>query len=774
MNPILFLTSRMSNLPLWLSRVGTSSAVLITAMLVCVPATLPTEAQAAALCQASRSSDLPKILDFKMPAAGGLEGWQGAPAGTVFLDKKHAYDNRSSVRIERTPTSPSSFTFLTSCVRMDFTGKTIELRGFLRTQNVQGKASLWIREDGKGRQLALKNLPGRDLNGTTGWKQYSVSLPVEPQGRQVVFGVFLTGTGKAWVSGLQLLVDGKPIWEAPENKTVIDTDRQFDKGSGIVIKSLSRAQIANLVTLGKTWGFLKYYDPAVTSGHWQWDFELFRILPVVLAAPNRTSANQIILNWINGLGPIPHCNPCAQLNTKDLQLSPDLNWTNDPQLLGKALSTKLQEIYRNRLLNVNDQFYVALVPNAGNPIFEHERAYRSISFPDSGYQLLALYRYWNIIEYWYPDRNVIGENWDQVLAEFIPRLVMANDHIAYELQLMALIAMIHDSHANLWGSLKVRPPVGPCHIPVRLRFIQNQAVVTGYMDGANASNSQLQIGDVLTRLDGKEVPQLVTEWSPYYGDSNSAARLRDVASFMSRGPCGATVIGIRRDNREINLEIQRVPWMPTDLGSGTEVLTGPAFQLLSPQVAYLNPSLVHASQVADYIKRAAGTKGLIIDLRDYPLNNLQALGSLLISHVTPFVRFTVGNLSNPGAFYWTPALSLTPKPPHYEGKVVILVDAITQSHAEFESMAFRAVPGAMVVGSTTAGADGNVSLIPLPGGLHTYITGLGVFYPNGQPTQRVGIVPNVVVRPTIKDVRANRDVVLDKAVHLIQDKFSRK
>lgn len=741
-------------------------------MLVCVNATIPTEAQAAAFCQSSSSPELPKILDFEVPAAGGLEGWQGAPAGTFFLDKKHAYDNRSSVRIERTPTSPLSFTFLTSCVRMDFNGKTIELRGFLRTQNVQGKASLWIREDGDRGQLALKNMPDRELHGTTGWKQYSVSLPVEPQGRQVVFGVFLAGTGKAWVSGLQLLVDGKPIWEAPLNKTVVDTDHQFDKGSGISIESLTKVQIANLVTLGKIWGFLKYYDPAVTSGHWQWDDELFRILPAVLAAPNRTSANRIILHWISGLGPIPHCNPCARLNAKDLQLSPDLHWTDDSQLLGTALSAKLQEVYKNRL--VNSQFYVALVPNAANPVFEHERAYRFVALPDSGYQLLALYRYWNIIKYWYPDRNGIGENWDKVLADFIPRLAMANDRTQYELQLMALIAMIHDSHANLWSSLSVRPPVGHCHIPVRLRFIQNQAVVTGYMDGTNASNSRLRVGDVLTRLDGKAVPQLVREWSPYYGDSNSAARLRDIATFMSRGPCGETIVGIRRDNREINLKIQRVPWIPADLGSGTEVLPGPAFQLLSPQVAYLNASLVQPNQVADYIKRAAGTKGLIIDLRDYPLNNLSALGSRLISRVTPFVRFTVGNLTNPGAFYWTAPLSLTPMQPHYKGKVVILVDAITQSHAEFESMAFRTAPRAVVVGSTTAGADGNVSLIPLPGGLHTYITGLGVFYPNGQPTQRVGIVPNIVVQPTIKDILTGRDVVLDKAVDLILGKPSRK
>jgi C-terminal processing protease CtpA/Prc len=104
---------------------------------------------------------------------------------------------------------------------------------------------------------------------------------------------------------------------------------------------------------------------------------------------------------------------------------------------------------------------------------------------------------------------------------------------------------------------------------------------------------------------------------------------------------------------------------------------------------------------------------------------------------------------------------------HYAGKVVILVDETSQSQAEYTAMALRAMPGAVVVGSTTAGADGNVSSIPLPGGLNTMISGLGVFYPDHRPTQRVGIVPDVVVRPTIEGIAAGRDEVLERAVRVI-------
>ena len=53
---------------------------------------------------------------------------------------------------------------------------------------------------------------------------------------------------------------------------------------------------------------------------------------------------------------------------------------------------------------------------------------------------------------------------------------------------------------------------------------------------------------------------------------------------------------------------------------------------------------------------------------------------------------------------------------------MILVDEISQSQAEYTTMAFRAGPHAIVVGSTTSGNDGNVCPIALPGGVRSMIS----------------------------------------------------
>jgi C-terminal processing protease CtpA/Prc len=229
-------------------------------------------------------------------------------------------------------------------------------------------------------------------------------------------------------------------------------------------------------------------------------------------------------------------------------------------------------------------------------------------------------------------------------------------------------------------------------------------------------------------------------------------------------------IGFRRADERTHITASRQPLASLNLqAGGTHDLPGDTFRLLSDQVAYLKLSSTRSMQASSYVDRARGTQGLIIDIRNYPSEFVVfALGSLLVDRPTSFARFTSGDLENPGAFRWRAnPPTLNPTQPHYSGKVVILVDEVTQSQAEYTAMAFRTAAHAVVVGSTTAGADGNVSEIALPGGLRTMISGIGVFYPDKTPTQRIGIIPDVEVHPTIAGIGAGRDEVLEEALRQI-------
>ena len=79
-------------------------------------------------------------------------------------------------------------------------------------------------------------------------------------------------------------------------------------------------------------------------------------------------------------------------------------------------------------------------------------------------------------------------------------------------------------------------------------------------------------------------------------------------------------------------------------------------------------------------------------------------------------------------------------------------------------------PNAIKIGSQTSGADGNVSMIYLPGGIVTYFTGLGVFYPDYTETQRIGIIPDIEIHPTIAGIREGRDEVLEVALQYTRER----
>jgi hypothetical protein len=196
--------------------------------------------------------------------------------------------------------------------------------------------------------------------------------------------------------------------------------------------------------------------------------------------------------------------------------------------------------------------------------------------------------------------------------------------------------------------------------------------------------------------------------------------------------------------------------------------------MLSADVAYLKISTAKSPDIAGYLAQAANASVLVVDCRGYPTDYLvYSLSGHLTANPVPFARITKADPANPGAFRWTDLLVIPPRTPTFNGKIVILVDETTQSAAEFVAMSLRAAPNATVMGSTTAGADGNVSGIPLPGGVGGLISGIGIFYPDRSPTQRVGIVPDVVLNRTIAEVRGTGESVLNRAIsHALGSSFT--
>ncbi|VAW29622.1 FIG00652073: hypothetical protein [hydrothermal vent metagenome] len=694
------------------------------------------------------------------------EGWfKWGNYELTISDTSHSGKKSGKITSDK---AGSSFGSVAYKIPTNYSGKTIQLEGYMKIKNVEnGFAGLLLRVDGNGRSLAFDNMQNQNIAGTKDWQKYIITLDYPDEAENIFIAGILSGKGEAWFDDFVLSIDGKNIQtlkEVEKELSKAQLDKEFDNGSLIELSNLTTGNIKNLELLGRVWGFLKYHHPEIAKGNYNWDYELFRFLPKYIEIENNKEKDKLVIDWVNSLGKVEECIKCKPVS-KNALLKPDLEWIKNQS---EDLKNKLLYVYNNR--SQGEHYYIGMTSNVGNPKFKNENPYSNMSFPDDGFRLLSLYRYWNMINYFFPYKHLMDEDWNNKLRKYITQFINAKDELEYELATVEIIGEIQDTHANLWGGAdKIDEWKGVNYSPLHLRFIENQLVVTDYYNEELKNQVGLQIGDVITKINGNSIDKIVKEKSKYYPASNVPTRLRDISPDLLRSNSDYIDIEFVSDNSNPQTKtIKLYPKDSLDIYRWYRRNDDKSFKMLENNIGYVTLQNIKEGDISKIKSEFKDTKGIIIDIRNYPSTFVPfSLGSYFVSTSTPFVKFTNGNVDNPGEFTFTSNLEIPNQGKTYQGKLIVLLNELSQSQAEYTSMAFRAGDNTTIIGSTTAGADGNVSAIMLPGGLRTMISGIGVNYPNGDETQRVGIVPNIEVKPTIEGIRQGKDELVEKAIEII-------
>ena len=703
-------------------------------------------------------------LDFEQLPPGQMLPNAWFPWGTYTLRTDSTVVHSGQYAANITANGQGNFGSIAYRLPANYEGDSITLEGYMKLDSVaDGFAGLLLRVDADRKPLVFDNMQQRKLQGTMDWQQYRTTLPFPQEAEDIYVAGILVGKGQAWFDDFKVLIDGEDIQTLPEVAKELPParlDTTFDEGSEIVLNELTAEVIHNLYAVGKVWGFAKYHHPAIASGDYHWDYELLRILPAVQDASFMTRMTE----W---LPPVTKGED-DQLPGDTLQrikLSSPTDWLSQAPWLSQEARQQLQAIQDAPV--GPSHYYLDFVPNVGNPIFQHEHPYPHMEWTDDGFKLLGLFRYWNMIEYFFPYRHLMDENWDEVLREFIPKMTAADDELSYKLTLLELITKVQDTHANIWQDSVISQFYGPRAIPIQVNMVEDQAVVVKVFESLNA-NSTVSVGDVITHIDGKEVSQRVQEHQVYAPASNRPTQLRDIARRLLRTDKNLLSITFQNEHGTFQEEIPTVDLTKEPLNYWSQQVS--SHQTIKNDIGYIYPGSLKEGEIDTIMNEFMDKKGLIVDLRCYPSEFIVfSLGKYLMPSPTPFAKFTVGSLRTPGQFVFrdSPLQVGKENPNYFSGKVVILINELTQSQAEYTTMALRVAPRATVIGSTTAGADGNVSSISLPGGIETMSSGIGIYYPDGTEAQRIGIVPDVEMHPTIEGIRAGKDELLDKAIEMI-------
>ena len=561
----------------------------------------------------------------------------------------------------------------------------------------------------------------------------------------------------------------------------------------------------------RVWGFVKYHHPAFATGQIEADSLFLRYLPAFDEAKSQKEVNAVVHLMLEEVGvPATVKTDPPQDDLEHTVLLQNLNhqWRTRSRFLNSANRKLLDEIFERRFTGekhhytyVTNSFYGGTMP--------HEPAYalpkeEAVPFP---LRMLALAKFSAFVAYLYPHQYLLPGSWEATVQALVPVFAQADDRLKYEAALLSLNARLHDTHAfPFFRQLLHKEDLfkNKYYPPFNYRVIDKQLLVTSLIDPALCERANIQVGDVLVELDDQPIDVWVTALDNVLSVSNPSALWAKIGEwgdnllFRSSDP-DMKVLLLRggRDFLSVNLRL-----MDPSTSSQANLIDAYFKKRLTPAkkrpgLRWLNDSIVYfpvheterltedvplddiARRMDSLLTAATQAKGLVFDMRSAPDNSDFIFEHLFRKFGTGanfFARYYLLNRTTPGTYQlltqpeaYFPT-SFPPQGAAYTGKVVVLVNGATQGIGEWLTMNLQHLfPQAITIGEQTAGADGDVKKIVLPGNYTLELTGNAVFYPDMTSTQRQGIRLNEVVKTTMKGIQEQRDEVLDRALELIRE-----
>ena len=419
-------------------------------------------------------------------------------------------------------------------------------------------------------------------------------------------------------------------------------------------------------------------------------------------------------------------------------------------------------------------------PNRNAPpalqVSQKDKTYADMPFPANEYRLLALFRFWNVVNYFFPYKHLIGDSWNTVLERFIPKFEANKDVVDYQLTVFELAAEMHDSHAVVRNAGAAAEKLYGFQTPAFISYRENQAVVTKVLD----ETAPVKVGDIVLAIDGAPVEQRREFLSRYLGASTPQSLMLRVHSLLLAGPKDSVVkLRLRGpDGKERDVELRRsiAPNDPKYFAAMNR--SGPVMKLLPQGYGYVDLGRLEVGEVDEMFEMIKDAPAVIFDMRGYPTGSAWEIAPRLTEKKNVVAALFSRSLLEPSSltstdFAGSASYAAAQKLPDakggvYKGKVVTLINEEAISRAEHACLFFEAATDVTFVGTPTQGANGDVTLMVLPGNLPISFSGHDVRHADGRQLQRLGIQPHVKVAPTIRGLIDGRDEILEAAINHLQ------
>ena len=413
---------------------------------------------------------------------------------------------------------------------------------------------------------------------------------------------------------------------------------------------------------------------------------------------------------------------------------------------------------------------------------EEDKSYAQMSFPNAEYRMLALFRYWNVINYFFPYRHLIGDSWQTVLQRYIPKFEADKDAVDYQLTVRELVTEMHDSHGFVRNANAAAEKLGMFTPPVLTGYAENKSVVTKVLD----EKSPVKVGDVILAIDGEPIEKKREYFARYTAASTQQWLMKLVnARLLLGGKNTVAKVKLQRANGEVReVELPRaLSIMDPKLAAATERST-PVIQVLPSGYGYADLDRLQVGEVGKMFETIKDTPAVIFDMRGYPngtawsiaprlTEKKEVVAALFSRPLREATSLTDSELADSANYSFAQRIP-EGKGDIYRGKVVVLINEDAISQAEHTCLFLEAATDVTFIGTPTAGANGDVTNMVLPGNLIVSFSGHDVRHADGRQLQRMGIQPTIRVAPTIRGISEGRDEILDAAIKFLQQRVTKK
>lgn len=561
----------------------------------------------------------------------------------------------------------------------------------------------------------------------------------------------------------------------------------------LVTQQLTFSQQGKYDTFIQTWNFLKYYHPDLASGKIDADSLFLENIQHITTFKNSNAIIEALTQNLNN----SFSKPIVKDDTEDIiRWNQNFTWYSRHKKISKHNRLLLQTIYNHRWISENHHYipnlgYEGMIPNEKEYDFSKEE-----NLP-LAYRLLTVAKIRGCIDYLFPHKYLMSPSSDSLITQLTVETISCASRKEFEIILAKLVSTIEDTHAfSLYKQLVYKKSIfhQSFYAPFDFKLVGDYLLVTHLILPQECMDAHIQVGDKITVVNGRKIPELIQEKKTLLSASNENVlryRLSDYQNNLIWGDdIQQKIITLQqKDHKNIQTTIDFID--PSEKDKLEQVIAYLTLKIQDQKehhlkdttLAYFKINEVYAliADVADdkientmesVLQEAFNKKTLVFDMRGYP-----DWGGFIYHYIynyfsTPenyFAKYYEQNHSNVGTFVYsnlqeTYFPTLPDKTTHpYKGQVFILVNEETLSASEWYTMDLQNIfPNAITLGQQTAGADGDVKRMTFPGKYILEFTGNGIFYPDGQPAQKTGIKIDRIIKYNNEDYIKKRDLEFEE------------